>query len=75
MLIDDCYVRDTSPGFHFTNTVLGAIFAISCLPQRTGSRFEYFQKPMEEVSYLLLFFFESMTFLHQENELIDIFSP
>lgn len=50
MLIDDCYVPDSSPGFHFTNTVLGAIFAISGLPQTPGGRFEYFQKPMEELS-------------------------
>lgn len=50
MLIDDCHIPDTSPGFHYTNTVLGAIFAISGLPQTPGGRFEYFQKPMEEVS-------------------------
>ncbi|KAL5235405.1 hypothetical protein ACI65C_002815 [Semiaphis heraclei] len=49
-MIDDCYVPDTSPGFHFTNTVLGATFAISGLPQTPGGRFEYFQKPMEELS-------------------------
>lgn len=56
MLIDDCYVPDTSPGSHFTNTVLGAIFAISCLPQKPGSRFEYFQKPMEEVCIFFLIY-------------------
>lgn len=50
MLIDDCYVPDTSPGFNYTNTVLGAIFAISGLPQTPGGKFEYFLKPMEEVS-------------------------
>lgn len=54
MLIDDCHIPDTSPGFHYTNTVLGAIFAISGLPQTPGGRFEYFQKPMEEVSIYLM---------------------
>lgn len=49
MLIDDCYVSETSPGFNYTNTILGATFAISGLPQTPGGRFEYFQKPMEDV--------------------------
>lgn len=57
ILIDECYVPDTSPGFHYTNTVLGAIFAISGLPKIPGGNFEYFQKPMEEVSifYFMIF--------------------
>lgn len=55
MLIDDCHIPDTSPGFHFTNTVLGATFAISGLPQTPGGRFEYFQKPMEEVSIYFIY--------------------
>lgn len=52
MLIDACFVPDTSPGFHYTNTVLGALFAISGLPITPGAPFQYFQKPMEEVSIL-----------------------
>lgn len=55
MIIDDCYVPNTLTGFHYTKTVLGAAFAISCLPITSNSRFEYFQKPMEEVSVYLLF--------------------
>ncbi|XP_025409888.1 ubiquitin conjugation factor E4 A isoform X2 [Sipha flava] len=50
MLINDCYVPPTSSGFNYTNTVLGAIFAISGLPKIPGGIFEYFQKPMEELS-------------------------
>lgn len=59
MLIDDCFVPDTPAhtGFHFTDTVLGAAFSISVLPQSPSGRFEYFQKPMEEVSF---FFFGAL---------------
>lgn len=60
MLIDDCYVPDTSPGFHYINTVLGATFAISALPI-PGHRFEYFQKPMEEVSIYLFIDYYNIT--------------
>jgi len=52
MLIDYCYVPHTSLGIQYTNTVIGATFAISCLPKTPGGQFEYFQKPMEEVSIL-----------------------
>lgn len=54
MLIDDCYVSDLSPGFSYTDTVLGAAFAISVLPQTPGGQYEHFQKPIEDVSFYLI---------------------
>jgi hypothetical protein len=63
MLINDCYVPPTSSGFNYTNTVLGAIFAISGLPKIPGGIFEYFQKPMEEVGIFLFYDIHNMFYL------------
>lgn len=54
MLIDDSYVPDLSSGFTYTDTVLGAPFAISVLPLTPGAQYEHFLKPIEDVSVTLI---------------------
>ncbi|VVC44918.1 Hypothetical protein CINCED_3A005936 [Cinara cedri] len=50
VLIDECYVPEMAPGFNFTDTVLGAAFALSVLPLTPDGHYEHFQKPIENVS-------------------------
>ncbi|XP_050536909.1 ubiquitin conjugation factor E4 A isoform X2 [Daktulosphaira vitifoliae] len=71
VLIDYCHVPIEATGYYYTDTLLGALFAISGLPRSPGGQFEFFLKPMEELSGPLENnIWNGMDTLHQQLHLI-----